>query len=103
MWDGAVRTTAIESINASTAPIPAIRSVSLTLLRLKTANPQRNTSNSNGERISKYIQPYENVRLNRHARIPAERNIATPLFPFAYQQRTAKNGDITVKPPHIIA
>ena len=70
---------------------------------LKTATPIIKTANSKIERASKYPHPYTKVMLNNTAKINADSIHADLLFPFAYQQINAKNGEIMVNPNQIIA
>lgn len=70
---------------------------------LKTATPIIKTANSKIERASKYSHPYTKVMLNNTAKINADSIHASLLFPFAYQQINAKNGEIMVNPNQIIA
>lgn len=53
--------------------------------------------------MPKYIQPYENVILNKTAIISEEIARELLLFPFAYQQTKANRGEIAVSPNQIIA
>ena len=70
---------------------------------LKTVSPIIKTINSKTERASKYPHPYTKVILNNTAKINTDSINAGLLFPFAYQQTNAKNGEIMVKPNQIIA
>lgn len=70
---------------------------------LNTINPIRKTANSKTERASKYQHPYMNVILNNTAKTNMDSINAGLLFPFAYQQTNARNGETTVNPNQIIA
>ena len=70
---------------------------------LKTVSPIIKTINSKTERALKYPHPYTKVMLKNPAKINTDSTNAGLLFPFAYQQTNAKNGEIMVKPTHIIA
>lgn len=64
---------------------------------------KKNVRNSKGDIMSIYRNPYAKVTLNCTAIINADKMIAIFPFPFAYQHRNAKNGEITVNPIQIIA
>ena len=70
---------------------------------LKTVSPIIKTINSKTERASKYPHPYTKVMLNNTAKISADSINASLLFPFAYQQTKANNGETAVNPNQIIA
>ena len=93
----------ISSKNAITILIVPIRTELLNVSLLKTISPIIKTTNSKTESASKYPHPYTKVMLNNTAKIKIDSINAGLLFPFAYQQTNAKNGEIMVKPNQIIA
>ena len=93
----------ISSKNAITILIVPISTELLNVSLLKTVSPIIKTTNSKTESASKYPHPYTKVMLNNTAKINIDSINAGLLFPFAYQQTNAKNGEIMVKPNQIMA
>lgn len=89
--------------NARTILIVPISTELFNVSLLKTVSPIIKTINSKTERASKYPHPYTKVMLNNTAKSNTDSINADLLFPFAYQQTNAKNGEIMVKPNQIIA
>lgn len=89
--------------NARAILMVPISTEHLSVSLLKTVSPIRKTANSKTESASKYPHPYTNVMLNNTAKINIDSINAGLLFPFAYQQTNARNGEIMVKPNQIIA
>ena len=93
----------ISSKNARTILIVPIRTEFFNVSLFKTVSPIIKTTNSKTERAAKYPHPYTKVMLNNTAKINIDSINAGLLFPFAYQQINAKNGELMVKPNQIIA
>ena len=98
-WNGIT----ILSRNARTILIVPIIAELLNVSLLKTINPIIKTITSKTDRALKYQHPYIKHILNNTAKISAESTNAGLLFPFAYQQTKANNGDKAVNPTQIIA
>ena len=69
----------------------------------KTISPIIKTITSKTDFALKYQHPYTKHILNNTAKISADSINASLLFPFAYQQTKANNGETAVNPNQIIA
>lgn len=89
--------------NARTILIVPIIAELLNLSLFKTINPIIKTITSKTDHALKYPNPYTKHILNNTAKIRADSINASLLFPLAYQQTKANNGETAVKPNQIIA
>ena len=89
--------------NARTILIDPINAELLNVSLLKTISPIIKTITSKIDHALKYPTPYTKHILNNTAKIRADSINASLLFPFAYQQTKANNGETAVNPNQIIA